>query len=331
VTPPLAVGSSWDVDLGVAGVHVSRLAFGTSKLLRLHSAGERQRLLHTAFDLGITHFDTARSYGLGAAEEELGRFLASRPIRARRDDVTVATKFGIPVSRLGRWLRPIQSAVRRTMAAVPALRSMAVRHGGRAVSNRLYTVEEASRSLRASLTALGRNTIDMLLLHEPTAADPIDPALTDWLRQTTDEQRIKTSGLSGDLSEILALRGLQTDVFAVSQYCVDAIGRIRDARVPARPRISYRPFADSLPAIMAVLDANLPAAAEWHKSVAVAPATDSIAALLLAESLAPPHDSCVIFSTTRRDRLEAFVQLARQPLDMAQIAAFRNWLGRYVA
>jgi len=45
--------------------------------------------IHRALDLGVTFFDTAEAYGIGANEELLGRGLAGR-----RDDVIVATKFG---------------------------------------------------------------------------------------------------------------------------------------------------------------------------------------------------------------------------------------------
>lgn len=47
-------------------------------------------LLHTAIDHGVTFLDTAQSYGAGHNERLLARVLADR-----RDEVTVATKFGI--------------------------------------------------------------------------------------------------------------------------------------------------------------------------------------------------------------------------------------------
>ena len=91
------------MNLGVggrteSGLAVSRLGFGTAGLGRSLSRGERLRLLETAFDSGITYFDTAPLYGAGAAEEALGAFLRGAP-----DGVTVATKAGIlpaPVAAL---------------------------------------------------------------------------------------------------------------------------------------------------------------------------------------------------------------------------------------
>lgn len=321
----------WQVNLAVGGITLSRLAFGTSKLFRIHSSKERQRLLHLAFDLGITHFDTARSYGLGAAEEELGRFLASSPIRARREAVTVATKFGIPVSRVGRWIQPVQTAVRRVVAGFPALLSAARRHGSQAVCAKRYSVEEAASSIRVSRAALRTDTIDLLLLHEPSATDAIAPALSDWLRENSDRQYFRTWGVSGETSDVLSIHTARPEVAVVCQYGSDAISRSHDARIPPRPRISFRPFADSLPVIQAILNDCHAAAAEWRRTLGLGTDSAAIAMMLLAEALAPPHDSCVVFSTTSCQRLTALVAAVRQPLPTEQIAAFRSWLARFVA
>lgn len=50
--------------------------------------GESMRALETAFDLGITFYDTADFYGLGHSERLIGRVFGNRP------DVVVATKVG---------------------------------------------------------------------------------------------------------------------------------------------------------------------------------------------------------------------------------------------
>jgi Predicted oxidoreductases (related to aryl-alcohol dehydrogenases) len=46
--------------------------------------------LHRAVDLGVTFIDTANQYGGGANEQLISKLLADR-----RDEVTLATKFGI--------------------------------------------------------------------------------------------------------------------------------------------------------------------------------------------------------------------------------------------
>ncbi len=57
---------------------------------------EKQRsLLHTAFDLGITHFDLANNYGppYGSAELNFGRLL-EQDFAAYRDELIISTKAG---------------------------------------------------------------------------------------------------------------------------------------------------------------------------------------------------------------------------------------------
>jgi aryl-alcohol dehydrogenase-like predicted oxidoreductase len=54
--------------------------------------GEMIKLIRSAHDLGITHFDTAEAYGPFANEELVGEAL--QPIR---DKVTIATKFGFDI------------------------------------------------------------------------------------------------------------------------------------------------------------------------------------------------------------------------------------------
>lgn len=54
------------------------------------------KMCHTAFDLGITHFDLANNYGHpynGSAEENFGKVL-DRGLRAYRDELCISTKAG---------------------------------------------------------------------------------------------------------------------------------------------------------------------------------------------------------------------------------------------
>src|SRR6188768_2747270 len=51
--------------------------------------GEAIALMHKAFDLGITLFDAADTYGNGLSEE-----LIAKAFPTRRDDIVIATKVG---------------------------------------------------------------------------------------------------------------------------------------------------------------------------------------------------------------------------------------------
>lgn len=62
-----------------------------------------EKMIHTAFDLGITHFDLANNYGHpynGSAEESFGRILANG-LNIYRDELIISTKAGY-----GMWPGP---------------------------------------------------------------------------------------------------------------------------------------------------------------------------------------------------------------------------------
>ena len=55
-----------------------------------------EKMIHTAFDLGIIHFDLANNYGdpfNGSAEENFGRILENG-LKAYRDEICISTKAG---------------------------------------------------------------------------------------------------------------------------------------------------------------------------------------------------------------------------------------------
>ena len=64
--------------LGKTGLTVSALGFGCGAIGGLMTKGEpadQRRAVERALAAGITYFDTARSYGDGRSEENLGRVL----------------------------------------------------------------------------------------------------------------------------------------------------------------------------------------------------------------------------------------------------------------
>ena len=79
------------VALGSRGAVVSRMGLGCMGMSEFYGErndGESAATLLRALDLGITFLDTADAYGIGDNEALIGR-----TIRARRDEVFLATKF----------------------------------------------------------------------------------------------------------------------------------------------------------------------------------------------------------------------------------------------
>ena len=79
--------------LGSGGLQVSALGLGCMGMSEFYGQGDEKEsiaVIHRALDLGMNFLDTADTYGKGANEDLVGR-----AIRGRRDEVVLATKFGI--------------------------------------------------------------------------------------------------------------------------------------------------------------------------------------------------------------------------------------------
>src|SRR5947208_15069130 len=81
--------------LGSSGLVVSAVGLGCNQFGRKVDADGTRAVVDAALDHGINFFDTADIYGAphGASEELLGAAL-----KGRRDDVVVATKFGMDMA-----------------------------------------------------------------------------------------------------------------------------------------------------------------------------------------------------------------------------------------
>src|SRR3984957_15782225 len=80
--------------LGRTGVEVSPLCLGAMMFGAWGNPDHDDsiRIIHTALDAGINFVDTADVYSRGESEEIVGKALVGR-----RDDVVLATKFGLRV------------------------------------------------------------------------------------------------------------------------------------------------------------------------------------------------------------------------------------------
>ena len=131
--------------LGDSGLVVSVVGIGCNNFGRKLDSDGTRAVVDAALDAGITFFDTADIYGepQGGSEELLGQAL-----KGRRDDVVVATKFGMDMHG----------------ANGPD-------HGARGA--RRYI----ARAVEASLRRLGTDHIDLYQMHEPDPGTPIDETL----------------------------------------------------------------------------------------------------------------------------------------------------------
>ncbi len=131
--------------LGDSGLAVSVIGLGCNNFGRRVDQEGTRAVVHAALDHGINLFDTADIYGdpHGESERMLGAALAGR-----RDDVVIATKFGMDMAGMNG----------------PDL-------GAR--GSRRYV----ARAVEASLRRLGTDYIDLYQIHQPDPATPIAETL----------------------------------------------------------------------------------------------------------------------------------------------------------
>jgi aryl-alcohol dehydrogenase-like predicted oxidoreductase len=151
--------------ISIGGLAVSRIGLGAMSMSGFYNIGEGSdaesiRTIHRALDLGVTHLDTAEIYGPFHNEELVGR-----AIKSRRDQVVLATKFGI-VSHSGRGPGVLDSS--------PASIRVAV---------------------EGSLKRLGTDHIDLYYQHRVDPKTPIEDTV-GALAELVAQGKVRHIGLS---------------------------------------------------------------------------------------------------------------------------------------
>jgi D-threo-aldose 1-dehydrogenase len=181
--------------LGRGGLTVGPLSFGTAPIGNLgREVGDDEwpGALEAAWAAGVRYFDTAPHYGLGLAERRLGQGLAEGAI--------VSTKVGrLLVPGPGTGTDDQGYAVPDTLVRV-----------------RDYSRDGVLRSLESSLERLGRDRVDLLLVHDPDehyreALEGAFPALEELRAQGV----IASYGAGMNQAEMLADFVRETDLDVV--------------------------------------------------------------------------------------------------------------------
>jgi D-threo-aldose 1-dehydrogenase len=304
-------------------IRSSRVGFGCAGLLREPSLRLRQRVLECAFEHGIKHFDVARMYGLGAAEGELARFL-----HGRREQVIVATKFGIePGHSVGRlaWL---QAPARELLARFPALRSQVKRRAGKLDQPHRYDVATAKRHLETSLRELRTDYVDILFLHGPSSDEPFDThALCEFLEDACRAGHVRAWGLAGESADCSALARDLPDT-TLLQVREDIFSRERSrADGGTRPaQITYGALSGALESILdGGWEPLRPQRGGSSAQMSRDERADALASLLLADAMQTRGDGVVLYSTTKPERLDtvdrAIAAAEREPETLSALRA----------
>ncbi|WP_281559339.1 aldo/keto reductase [Thalassomonas sp. RHCl1] len=125
---------------------------------------ESLKTLHAALEMGYNHFDTADMYGQGHNEELVGQF--AKELGSKRDDVVIASKFGIRRDPNDKYNLIIDNSRDYVRAAC-----------------------------EASLKRLNVEAIDIYYMHRRNADTPIEEPM-EALAELVKEGKIKAIGLS---------------------------------------------------------------------------------------------------------------------------------------
>jgi len=151
--------------ISIGGLDVSRIGLGAMSMAGYYNIGsgsdaESIRTIHRALELGVTHIDTAEIYGPYTNEELVGR-----AIKGRRDQVVLATKFGL-VSHSGGGPGVLDSSPSNVRAAV-----------------------------EGSLKRLGTDHIDLYYQHRVDPNTPIEDTV-GALTELVTQGKVRHIGLS---------------------------------------------------------------------------------------------------------------------------------------
>ncbi|NEA59639.1 aldo/keto reductase [Streptomyces sp. SID13666] len=153
--------------LGSQGLEVSAIGYGAMGLTMAYGPTDEEAgvaALRRAHDLGVTFFDTAEMYGWGTGSNEI---LVGKAVRDFRDDVVLATKFGVDMS-------------------------MAPEQIGEALNSRPDNIRKVADN---SLRYLGVDHIDVFYQHRVDPQVPIEE-VAGTVKELIDAGKVKYFGLS---------------------------------------------------------------------------------------------------------------------------------------
>ena len=172
-------------------IQSSVIGFGCAPIQgAIDSKTGKKAIIH-ALDMGVNHFDLARSYGYGEAEKFVGNLIA--PLR---DELVISSKFGIKANAKARLFRPVKPIMRTLMdlkkRKSPKSDDMKVVKPN-SISDLFHdritlNVHEMNKSLEESLKALKTDYLDFFFIHEPLET------ITNIEELIDESQKLKKAG-----------------------------------------------------------------------------------------------------------------------------------------
>lgn len=297
------------------------LGFGCSSLTATGSKNGA-RLLKTAFDSGVRHFDVARYYGYGEAEKILSNLLKSH-----RLEITITTKFGIRPPGRASALRVALSAGRQFVRLVPAARKFMQNRAKILVTTGAFGVDDARQSLETSLHELGTDYIDFFLLHDYAVGGPTSSELLKFLEDAVAAGKIRSFGIGTDINHVLHALECQPALCKIIQFENSVLVQNRKRltlHTPSRLVVTHGSLGPSYRAVLSFLHANRDTAKRWSAQLDMdCEKDDTIAALMLNFAVEANPNGLVLFSSKNADRITKNIRAVLEPsLASEQVALF---------
>ena len=283
------------------------LGFGCGSIMGATNRRDSLKLLETAYDAGIHHFDVAPMYGYGEAETCLGEFL-----QHHRGQITVTTKYGIAPPKNSTLIQAARHIAGPIVKKIPSLKkslaqaaNAATRHDARPT----FTPAQAKASLDRSLTALRTDHIDLWLLHEVAAHDLQDDTLLHLLEAEVKAGTIGSFGIGSSADKIPALLAEHPAYCRTLQYEWSILDAPIQSSTPFR--IHHRALTDNFRVIHTTLVNNKPLCQRWSESTNTdLNNPEALANLMLKASLLMNPSSIILFSSKNPAHIQANAHLA---------------------
>jgi D-threo-aldose 1-dehydrogenase len=265
------------------------------------------RVLETAFEAGVRHYDVAPMYGYGEAEGCLGEFL-----RGHAGQCTVTTKYGIPPAGNQSLMGLARGLARPVLKLLPGLKQRMASVAGkvtRTEERASFTAAQAKESLERSLNALRLERIDVWLLHEVTAEDLRDDSLLQLLEHQVANGTIGTFGIGSEGAKVGELLRLKPEYCRTLQYEWSVL----DTKVEpnAAFRIHHRALTQNFRMLHSALLGQPEICRRWSECVGLdLSEAETLAKLMLKASLVMNPQSIVLFSSKRAEHIHNNVAVA---------------------
>jgi D-threo-aldose 1-dehydrogenase len=271
------------------------IAFGCSSLTGTDPRNAN-RVLETAFDSGVRHFDTARYYGYGQAEGILGRFLKSR-----RSEVTISTKFGINPPKRTRALGIGLYVGRGIVRLLPAVRGFLHRGTQSLVKRGAFGVQQAQESLETSLRELSTDHVDFFLLHDYVVTERFPDELLTFLVGLVKAGKTRSFGIGTTFENVAQALERQPQLCRVLQFQNSVLTRNTDYLAQGnsdRLVITHGALGEGYHSLLNFLNARRDLAKDWSAKLGCSLLhEETLSALMLNYAADANPNGLVLFSS----------------------------------